>query len=271
MDRDKVANRAYGRACVNCSQNKCKCVPRKEDNECERSVKLRFIGAYLRRTNLLRCYRLKKECRPSNGIRRRGQKKAGLSKAVELEEKIKDLTSLLEEKIYHSRAIYGAGHESSAGVNPSSTSSADSEIDGTSMTRGCVGANVSSGTSNFNSSTSSPSNALPLLDEICPLETNEAFTTFLSEKLKYFPFAHIPSTTTARQLRQQLPFLYLCMTLSSRSISHQQAQDNRIRHIVAERLLFKSEQNLDLFLGLLAYIGWHVLSRLRLIGLQINS
>ncbi len=47
MDKDNVADRPYGQACANCSQNKSKCTPREEDGECERSVNLLAIEVYL--------------------------------------------------------------------------------------------------------------------------------------------------------------------------------------------------------------------------------
>ncbi|EPE04488.1 hypothetical protein F503_03550 [Ophiostoma piceae UAMH 11346] len=71
----------YGRACSNCSRAKCRCIYRQDGNGCER------------------CYRLKKDCRPSTPVRRRASGKksssAMLSRTAQLEQKLDGLVSLL--------------------------------------------------------------------------------------------------------------------------------------------------------------------------------
>lgn len=114
------------------------------------------------------------------------------------------------------------------------------------------------GTSAFDSSTGSPADNF-----VCPYEptlpeAEENLKIFLTKQLKYFPFVYISPTTTAEQLRQERPFLWLCiMAISSKIIAQQQSLNNRVQNIVAQRLLYESEYSLDLLLGLLAFIGWY--------------
>lgn len=97
--------------------------------------------------------------------------------------------------------------------------------------------------------------------EPSPVVAEEYLATFHTYKSKYFPFVYIPPTTTAPQLRQERPFLWLCiMTIASRSTSQQQVLGNKVRDTLAQEMLLKSEQSIDLLLGLLAYIGWYGIS-----------
>ncbi|KAK3381906.1 hypothetical protein B0H63DRAFT_215775 [Podospora didyma] len=67
----------YGRACTNCARAKCRCLYRTGVPDCER------------------CHRLGKSCVPSVSVRRRNGKRAHVSRAAQLEEKIEDLVTLL--------------------------------------------------------------------------------------------------------------------------------------------------------------------------------
>ena len=99
--------------------------------------------------------------------------------------------------------------------------------------------------------------------EPSPLEAEEYLTLFHTYKSMYFPFVFIPSTTTAQQLRQERPFLWLCiMMVASKSTSQQQVLGSRVRDFIAREMILKSGQNIDLLLGLLASIAWHVVSRI---------
>lgn len=127
-------------------------------------------------------------------------------------------------------------------------------------------------------STDSSDNSLePILRdavEPSPLDAKQYLTTFRTQKSKYFPFVYISPATTAHQLRHERPFLWLCiMTVSSRSISQQQALGSKVRHQLWEKMVLQSEQNIDLLLGLLAYIGWYeaLRSQLQLSGTEYFS
>ena len=52
------------------------------------------------------------------------------------------------------------------------------------------------------------------------------------------------------------------MMVASKSISQQQVLGSRVREFIAQEMILKSGQNIDLLLGLLASIAWHVVSRM---------
>lgn len=96
------------------------------------------------------------------------------------------------------------------------------------------------------------------VDEPSPVEAEEYFINFNSYKSKYFPFIYIPSTASAQHLRQERPFLWLSiMAVASKSTSQQQVLGSKIRQIIAQEMVVRSEKNIDLLLGLLAFIGWY--------------
>jgi hypothetical protein len=175
-----------------------------------------------------RCYRLKRECRAPKSIRHRGRKKPTITKTARLEEKLDGLVSLIK-----------AGTPASAiAESPRIPPSLDNP--------------TRYGTVDHTSSSYEPS----------PIEAEECLTHFRTYKSRYFPFVHIPSTTSAKQLQQERPFLWLCiMTVSSKSASQQQVLDRKLRQTIAQEMIFLSTQNVDLLLGLLAFLGWYGESR----------
>lgn len=113
-------------------------------------------------------------------------------------------------------------------------------------------------------SSNSPVSVLHDSVEPSPAEAEQYLTIFHTYKAKYFPFIYIPSITTSQQLRQERPFLWLCiMTVASRSTSQQQILGSKVRHLLAQEMLLESGQKIDLLLGLLAYIGWYGVSKPR--------
>ena len=204
-------------------------------------------------------------------VRRRNPKKPTASKSARLEEKLDGLVSLLKAGAQSdaiatdSQAIaatYDSTHDSSVRTNDKSSPYNQTDIRSTTsvlddqlhnppvLTPGNI---ESQGTL----SNSSPS---PLRDTVepTPLEAEQCLTIFRTHKTEYFPFIHIPPTTTAKQLRQERPFLWLCiMMVASRSTSQQQGLGNKVRDKLAQEMVIKSEQNIDLLLGLLAYVGWY--------------
>jgi hypothetical protein len=90
------------------------------------------------------------------------------------------------------------------------------------------------------------------------VEAEESLANFRTYKSKYFPFVHIPSTTTAQHLRQERPFLWLCIVaIGSKSTSTQEILGRQVRQTIAQELIVQSSKNIDLLLGLLAFVGWY--------------
>ena len=96
------------------------------------------------------------------------------------------------------------------------------------------------------------------IDDPLPLESENCFKQFQATKLKYFPFVHFPPTVGAHQVRQEKPFLWLCiMAISLNSTAQHQILADKIKQIVAEQMVVQSEKSIDFLLGLLAFIGWY--------------
>ena len=204
-------------------------------------------------------------------VRRRNPKKPVVSKAAPPDERLDGLVSLLKAGAQPDAitadtpatpAIYESDHHSNVrtmdNTSPYSQterSSVKSVLDDylPNLPILTPGKPDSEGTLS-NSSVAVPYDAV----EPSPVDAEEHLTVFHTHKSKYFPFVYIPSTTTAQQLREERPFLWLCiMAIASRSTAQQQVLGSKIRRTLAEEMLLKSEQNLDLLLGLLAYVGWY--------------
>ena len=204
-------------------------------------------------------------------VRRRNPKKPIASKSARLEEKLDGLVSLLkagaqsEAITTDSQAIaaaYDSAHHSSVRTNDKSSPHSQTDIESTTSVVDDQLPNPPVLTPGSIESQGTLSNSSPSLlrdtVEPSPLEAEQCLTIFRIHKSEYFPFVHIPLTTTANQLRQERPFLWLCvMMVASRSTSQQQVLGNKVRDRLAQEMVIKSEQNIDLLLGLLAYIGWY--------------
>ncbi|KAK9366602.1 hypothetical protein V1509DRAFT_641574 [Lipomyces kononenkoae] len=80
---------------------------------------------------------------------------------------------------------------------------------------------------------------------------------FRTKKLEYFAFLPIHPDTSSEKLRQERPFLWLCiMAISCPSISDQIRLGNGIRQIVSQKVVINGERNLDLLLGIMIFVGW---------------
>ena len=213
------------------------------------------VSSYIS-AEIFRCHRLNKECRPSVTIRRRKPQKPAVSKPAQIQDNVDDLVSLLKGDMQSE--VNGNDVRVDDETPPSG------HYEGGSVTRvtsDCLpnvpvvplGKTVAEMASNTDSESIIYDAAEPP-----PVVAEEYLATFHAYKTKYFPFVYIPPTTTARQLRQERSFLWLCiMTIASRSTSQQQVFGNKIRDTLAQEMLLKSEQSIDLLLGLLAYIGWY--------------
>lgn len=93
--------------------------------------------------------------------------------------------------------------------------------------------------------------------DISSLEAEESLHLFRSEKLKYFPFVHIPQSVTAAQLRAESPFLWQSiMASSSKSASRQQALGRQLQNMITEQAFGQHQRSLDILLGTLGFLGW---------------
>ena len=217
---------------------------------------------------------MNKECRPSVKVRKHDAKRPAVSKTAQLEEKVDGIVSLLRSAAQsgsvapnpNATTVWNLGRDNNIQANR--TTSLPSQVDGSSndvpydyppyptlLTPTTTGSE-----STFHHS---PASGVPGGFEPSLHEAEEFLRIFRTQKSKYFPFIYIPSTTSAQQLFQERPFLWLCiMAMSSNSTSQQLALGSRIRNIVGRKMVLENEKKLELLLGLLAYIGWFVAFRI---------
>ncbi|KAL0930659.1 zn 2cys6 transcription factor [Colletotrichum truncatum] len=88
-------------------------------------------------------------------------------------------------------------------------------------------------------------------------EAQALFESFRDQNLKYFPFLHFKKTVTSKELREERPFLWLCIiTVTTRLPKQQIAWGQRVRQAVAQKLINENEKNIEYFLGLLIILSW---------------
>ncbi|KAI0843906.1 hypothetical protein F5Y00DRAFT_249993 [Daldinia vernicosa] len=232
----------YGHACVSCAQSKCKCIIRPVGGPCER------------------CYRLNRECRPGESVRRRNHKRPAVTKpkkTARLEEKLDGLISLIKTGASGTSAVASPQPSASTGASPPNNG-IQADLNGHphhQSNEGSPSTDPNDHIHNIMSQTTDPDYTVSYEPSLA--EAEEYLSNFKTYKLKYFPFVYIPSTTTAHQLQQEKPFLWLCiMAVGSKSTLQQQILGKRIRQTVAQEMIIRSVKSMDLLLGLLAFIGW---------------
>jgi len=199
-----------------------------------------------------RCHRLKKECRSTAHARRRSPRKPAVSRTARLEEKLDSLVSLIK-----------AGAQSNQVVSPAITAAIEN------FTTYDTARNVPVLTPASTDDSISSSYNHPLHtgfhdtgSKASPVEANEHLRRFQIDYSKYFPFIYIPSTTSAQQLQQERPFLWLCiMAVTSKSMSQQQMFGSEIRQTISREMVVESSKNIELLLGILLFISWYVLAK----------
>ncbi|KAK6956736.1 hypothetical protein Daesc_002016 [Daldinia eschscholtzii] len=227
----------YGHACVSCAQSKCKCIIRPVGGPCER------------------------ECRPGESVRRRNHKRPAVAKTKKterLEEKLDGLISLIKTGTSDGSAIASPRPSASMVISPPN-GDVQTELNGhiyNQIDRGSLSTASGINTHNISSHITDSDHMTSYEPSLADAE--EYLSNFKTYKLKYFPFVNITSNMTANQLRQERPFLWLCiMAIGSKSTLQQQILGRKIRETVAQEMVIKSTKNIDLLLGLLAFIGWY--------------
>ncbi|KAJ5586970.1 uncharacterized protein N7459_002735 [Penicillium hispanicum] len=233
----------YGRACINCSRAKSKCILLAAGMSCER------------------CQRLKKDCRPSPTVRKRNGRSSA-SKAAQLEAKLDSIVSLLQT----------GGGPSSLPTDWESTVS-QAKYDAIEKPRQPVpglpfsyaSAAIPSPMSSASATSSYESNPI---QETCdtlaiPPDTAEkTLSQFRTQNLRFLPFAHIPPHMTSQQLRQEKPFFWLCiMAVLSPGNPAREALFNKISDIIHREVLVAISPSLDILLGVMTFMSWTTYSK----------
>lgn len=98
----------------------------------------------------------------------------------------------------------------------------------------------------------------PREDTSINMREADKLLSFFRKRSAYFPFIHIPESTTAAAMAIHQPFLLLAILTvsSSRTPRLQQQTDERFRRVLSERVIVHGEKSLDYVQGLLVYISW---------------
>ncbi|RAL14436.1 Zn(II)2Cys6 transcription factor [Aspergillus homomorphus CBS 101889] len=240
----------YGRACMNCSHAKCKCVLSKAGGQCQR------------------CQRLNKECRPSAFQRRQNLRKPNATKSGRLEKKLDDVVALLRARAAHSSGSSATADEYAdlieEQLNSTSTTTPEPQPRnprGDSQKRRRGGNTHSQLTQTSEQGANGPglTNDSPDVSlELSPWQAEECLAAFVTQKLPYLPFIHIPSSTTAKRLQRERPFMWLCvMAVAAKSVKQRNAICDKVREIVAQKVVHCSgARDLDLLQGILIFMAW---------------
>lgn len=104
-----------------------------------------------------------------------------------------------------------------------------------------------------------PGSLASCLGEPSPLQADEYLAIFRTHMLRFFPAFRLEPDIVSQQLKQEKPFLWLCiMCVACTSTSHQLLLGDSIKQIVAREIVYKSQKNMDFLLGLLVFIAWLV-------------
>ncbi|KAI1779151.1 hypothetical protein F4818DRAFT_403499 [Hypoxylon cercidicola] len=231
---------SYGRSCSNCAKVKCRCArTRGEDESCER------------------CHRLNKTCVPASSVRNLQKPETGrqqessktpLSNAVRLSPS--QIPNLAHSPASNLPAPEEYGlftpAESHIAYSPSSIPVLSNDEETHSR------AERSTHTTRCDLSA-----IFPCPGEPSSIQAEEYFSRFRTHMLRFFPVFYLPDTTTSGQLREERPFLWLCvMCVACSSTSQQLALGDSIKQIVSREMVYKGEKNIDLLLGLLTFLAW---------------
>ncbi|KAJ5219111.1 uncharacterized protein N7498_001210 [Penicillium cinerascens] len=231
----------YGRACINCSRAKSKCILLSVGNGCER------------------CQRLKKDCRPSPTVRKRSVRSSA-SRNAQLEAKLDNIVSLLQT----TGASSVPADWESATAKPQSNG-----LPGPTgaPVGGPIGAYASPGISSPSSAACSLS-SIDSIHDICsalPISPEEAEKTLglmRVQNLKFLPFVYIPPHVTADQLREDKPFFWLCIMAVATTVNiHRELLFRKITMFIHQKLLIEVSPSMDLLLGIMTFISWTTYSR----------
>lgn len=268
---------------MQCFKSKCKCESRPDGDGCER------------------CHRLKKQCRPSDSVRksanaRRRQNSAARIGALEGKvDSLVRLLSLVAQSPAFSATLDNASREDDSLVDYEqplthdeqanwSPGTADTTIEGDEV----MGTHQSRADSPM-TSLSSPhvgettvdtlANAPPDSETSSMQHCETCLATFRDKMLPSFSFTYISPNATAQQLQHDRPFLMRAiMAVASPGKQQKIAYGRELKEILAQLALVQNQSSLDLLHGLLVFTAWSydqiinpsgTLSRLMLLAISL--
>ncbi|KAK2804785.1 hypothetical protein FQN51_001427 [Onygenales sp. PD_10] len=184
--------------------------------------------------------------------------RASASKTAQLEAKLDTIVSLLQSGETLGSLSADGVSSTIGGVLQGHTTEAGNGLISASPNQG-----LTLGDPPTAESTRSPT---PLQDEstyiIQPEKATKFFNDFRTLHLDYLPFLHIPPHVTWQQLRRERPFLWLCiMGISVKTVAEREPFHKRIRILVYEKVIADSSPDIDILLGIIAFVSWATYSK----------
>ncbi|KAJ5894130.1 hypothetical protein N7495_005821 [Penicillium taxi] len=180
----------------------------------------------------------------------RKRSRASKSKTSQLEAKLDSIVSLLQTNQSSTSANILAEWGSAASSTPNS-----SETNSMPFDDGC-----------HSDPTSSP--GYSTIMEYCqsipiPLkESEKLICQFRSQNLKSLPFIYLPTHLTSPQLRQEKPFLWLCiMAVTVPGNNERDILFKKVTEIIRQELLVSITSSMDMLLGVMTFISWTTFSK----------
>ncbi|KFY95409.1 hypothetical protein V500_02801 [Pseudogymnoascus sp. VKM F-4518 (FW-2643)] len=237
MERARSAvghSSTYGQACMHCYKAKC------------------------------RCHRLRKECLPSDSIRRRNAHRAEESdkRIAQLEGKIEIMLSAMQSiagPSGFSTEIRQLLNEemiplSTSGLNdtPANSISTNPSISGVPTPVTDPSPSAQSRIDLF-----SPFQYSPSPSGLSSRQEEECLKFFRSQMLPYFPFINLNPDIQAWKLHQNRPFLFQAiLAVTTFSTEKRLARIEDLKRILFTSALLEVQSSIDLLLGLLTYLAW---------------
>ncbi|KAJ5514265.1 hypothetical protein N7463_003817 [Penicillium fimorum] len=224
----------YGRACMNCSRAKCKCILPATGSGCER------------------CQRLSKECRPAQTVRKRNKPLSG-SNTAKLEAKLDWIMSAFEK----------------GGLNPDlppnwePVNLGQSQQDGQSNSAPIIQTPTSLSSLLTSENGRCLTHFVPSHDRgilsliyVPPAIAQKNLDQFRTRNLQYLPFVYIPSNITSDQLREKYPFLWVCiMEVTTSTNSEKGDSFGRITNYIHQKVMLDIAPSMDLLLGIMTFVS----------------
>lgn len=201
----------------------------------------------LRWSDSSRCQRLRKECRPSASVRKRTGR-SSTSKTAQLEAKLDSIVSLLQS----SGGQTGLSPDWEY-VTPTSQKPSPSQSGVNSYTSASIPSPPTPAASLGECSINDVCASLP----ISPETAEKTLAQFRTHNLKILPFVHIPPHISSQALRQEKPFLWLCiMAVLTPGNIQRESLFGKISTLIQRKLLVEVAPSMDMLLGLMTFISW---------------
>lgn len=193
------------------------------------------------------------ECRQTDGVRKRSTRKPDINhRTSQLEERLNDLVEILRLQ-----QASGSKHQA-----PSQETDSQTTVSRSSGNHASSGAYPTppTGVASLGSQTGLEgpiSSTKAFEDDLTPFEAESILQRFRNGYLTMFPFVYIKSDTTAQQLLQYRPFLWLNIrTVCEKSAPKMHAMGDHVRDLLGRKVLVELERDIDVLLGLMVYLGW---------------